>query len=109
VIKGELKANAVLLEAVHITVHPLTKILSRVSLIDSSDGTVYATVRSETPHSPDTWSKDTLAALETLKSLIEKDLAKVHLKSFEDKGTSLSSKSLVGLGEHLRRDEADSV
>ena len=108
-IKGDLKIDVLTLRAFKVEL-PQMHILTRVDLVDSGSMVAHATIKSDRPHQGHTWSKGTIEALQTLVDLIERDLARIHLKDYdqqpESKGLKLPES---GLGEHLSAADAPSI
>jgi len=108
-IKGTPKIDAMELTAFKVEL-PGMRILTRVDLVESANGLIHATVRSEEAHQPGTWSEETVEAVKRLAELIEADLANIHLAGMgptEDrKGLQLPES---GLGENLSGSDAPSV
>ena len=109
-IKGDPKIDAVRLVA--FKVDPGPTILTRAELVDSTTDIVHATLLNDKGLGAAAWGDDTLALVKELRGLLERDLAKIHLKQVEEEKVR-GKKGLEfpegGIGELLSSEDAPSI
>lgn len=105
-IKGTMKADAVTVGEINISLLSGLTMKVRAAFVNTKGGTTHGWT--EAVNWP--WSKATLSALAAFKSAIEEDLAREHLVGYSvetEEGTpaTKSSREADGLGEYLARED----